>query len=535
MCVSFSLIKNHLSTAVIKRKGQVIIMNFTIIFLIILTLVSRLIGMGREMTLAYFYGATNVSDAYLMSIAVPTILVTFVVVALATSYIPSYQKHQGSEAEKNAFTNKVIGLTLIACFIIIILTLAFTPFIVRLFVSGFDDATVNLTATFIRLSVFAVFFMGLNHVLHSFMQVKEKVLLASLSGLPFNVMAITFIVLSHLFHLHLLAIGTVFAIGAQTIYLLILAKRQQFTFKPQFSLKDAEMKQLMILTAPIILANTVDQIGMIVDKNMASTFGPGAVSAFTYAARTVTATSGVFLTSIIVVTFPKISKLATKNDIVAMKDSLAESFVGLSLFIIPLIAAVAVFSHSVITVLFGRGAFDAVAISTTSDLLYFNIFFLLGNGFTQLITRVFFALKDTKTPMIFSTLTIILNILLNIVFTRWFGISGLALATSVAAFVGMLALLFMLRRKIGSLRLRRTLVSIGKIIGATGMMIGGAYVTYYHVSPFSSPISLVLAAIVGTGIYGIFLLFLRIKEVDKLIALVAEAIRKHIKNKRNEG
>ena len=505
-------------------------MNFIIIVLIILTFVSRVIGLGREMVLAYFYGASSVSDAYFMSIAIPTIMVTFVIVSLAMSYVPAYQLVDGDHRSKNIFTNKVLGLTCAICLLIIVITLIFTPQIVPLFVAGFDQETTSLTVTLTRITLIAVVFMGMNHILHSFLQVKEKVLLASLSGLPYNLIAIIFIVLSFYTNIYLLAVGSIFALGIQFLYLMLLAARQGFKLKPRFDIKDKTIRNLMLLTLPIILANTAQQIGIMVDKNLASTFGHGAVSFLAYATRISTAVLGIIVTSFLVVTFPKFAKLVTVGNMTKMKNSLAESIVGMSLFIIPAIAGVAMFAHPIVLLLFGRGAFDTYAVQTTSSLLFFHIFFLFGEGLSQLVARIFFALGDSRTPMITTVITVVINIILNFVFITFMGIAGLALATSISAIIGILLLLFLLRRKIGSLRLRETLLSLNKITGASIACAFGAYFVYHYLAPFNALIALLIAAIVGTGIYCILLLILRIREVERFIAFTLNKIAKFYKS-----
>lgn len=505
-------------------------MNFVIIGLIILTFISRIIGLGREMSLAYFHGASAISDAYLMSIAIPTIIITVFITSLATSFIPIYQKNKADLATQNLFTNKVMGLVLLASCFILIISLIFAPQIISLFVSGFDSMTMTLTVNLTRITLFAIFFMSINQILHSFMQVKEKVLLAALSSLPFNLIAILFIVISAHTHIHLLAVGTVLAMGAQTLYLLILAKRQGFRLRPSFQLKDESIYKLLILTLPIILANTVEQFGIMVDKNLASQFGPGAVSSLSYATRTSTAISGIFVTSILIVTFPKIAKLTATKNMTAMKNSMAEAIVMMSLFIIPAIAAVTMFAHPVISLLFGRGAFDYQAVSITTNLLFFYIFFLFGNGLTQLVSRTFIALGDSRTPLIVAAITVGINIVLNLLLTSFIGIVGLALATSVSALMGLAILLFLLRHKIGSLRLRKTVVSLSKITSASAIMAFGAYFIYQYVLPFNAFFALVISAMVGISIYGILLLILRIQEVDYLIVTIAKKIRERMKS-----
>lgn len=503
-------------------------MNIVIIILMGLTLLTRLVGVGREIFLAYFYGATAISDAYLMSIAIPTIIVTFIVTSLATSFIPIYQKSITNEKAQQQLTGKVMGIILMISVVIFIFSITFTRQIVILFASGFDLDAIELTVRFTRITLFAVVFMAMNQLLHAYLQVKEKVLLASLSGLPFNLVAITFIVLSFYTNHYLLPIGTVFALGLQWLYLLILAKRQHFKLRPRIRLADTQLKQLLVLALPMILASGVEQIGLVVDKNIASRFGPGAVSSLVYASRVITAFSGIIVTSVLVVTFPKIAKLQAPEARKEMKDSLAQSIIIMSLFIVPVIAAVLVFSVPVISLLFGRGAFDIEAVMVTASLLFFNIFFLFGNGLTQLVSRVFFALEDAMTPMVVAASTIGVNIVLNIMLTMVMGLAGLALATSISALLGLFVLFYLLRRKIGSLRLRSTLISLGKIVGAAVPMAVGAYFAYRAMVMFHDVLALLVAALVGMVIYGIVLLVLRIREVEDIVVFLINYLRKII-------
>jgi putative peptidoglycan lipid II flippase len=302
---------------------------------------------------------------------------------------------------------------------------------------------------------------------------------------------------------------------------------------PHFDIKDDRIRNLVILTLPIILANTVEQIGIMIDKNLASQFGPGALSSLAYATRTSTAISGIFITSILVVSFPKIAKQAADGDMTKMKNSLAESIVGMSLFLIPVIAAIVMFTQPIVSLLFGRGAFNSSAISTTSSLLFFYIFFLFGNGLTQLISRVFYALGDSKTPMIVAAGTVVINMILNFILIVFMGITGLSLATSISAFIGMLVLLFLLRHKIGSLRLRDTLISLNKITGASIAMVFGAYFIYQYLTPYNEIVALFVAAVVGIGIYGLLLLVLRIREIERLIVFILRKIEQFIKNRKD--
>lgn len=288
-----------------------------------------------------------------------------------------------------------------------------------------------------------------------------------------------------------------------------------------------------MLTLPIVLANLVEQIGIIVDKNLASDMGPGAVSSLVFATRITTAISGIFVTSILVVTFPKIAKQAAVGNMTIMKISLSESIVGMSLLLIPAIIAIFTFSRPIVVLLFGRGAFDEHAVSVTSRLLSFYIFYLFGNGLTQLISRVFYALGDSKTPMIVAGVTVAINIMLNFILISFMQITGLALAASMSAFIGMLLLLFLLRRKIGSLRMRDTMISLNKITGASIAMAFIAYFIFQYLATFNATAALFITAIAGAGIYILLLLVLRIRQMQVSIAFLLNKIEQFMKKRKD--
>lgn len=216
-----------------------------------------------------------------------------------------------------------------------------------------------------------------------------------------------------------------------------------------------------------------------------------------------------------------------------MKNSLSESIVGMSLLLIPAIIAIFTFSRPIVVLLFGRGAFDAHAVSVTSRLLSFYIFYLFGNGLTQLISRVFYALGDSKTPMIVAGVTVAINIMLNFILISFMQITGLALAASMSAFIGMLLLLFLLRRKIGSLRMRDTMISLNKITGASIAMAFIAYFIFQYLAPFNATAALFITAIAGAGIYILLLLVLRIRQMQVLIAFVLNKIEQFMKKRKD--
>lgn len=160
-------------------------------------------------------------------------------------------------------------------------------------------------------------------------------------------------------------------------------------------------------------------------------------------------------------------------------------------------------------------------IEITANALFYYSIGMIAFGLRDILSRAFYALQDTKTPMINATIAVIINIILNIVLSKYLGIGGLALATSIAAIVGTLLLFITLRKKIGGFGLKEITISFIKIIIASIIMGIIAWFTYEFLeTKLKANISLILAIGVGTLSYFILIFFMKIPEVDRTIETV---------------
>jgi len=189
-----------------------------------------------------------------------------------------------------------------------------------------------------------------------------------------------------------------------------------------------------------------------------------------------------------------------------------------SLFIIPAIVAVMIFSEPIVALLFGRGAFDEAAVSMTAGILFFYIASMFGSGIQSLLSRAFYSMQDTKTPMINATIAIILNITFNLILAPIMGITGLAMANTLAATISMILMYKSLHGKIGGLNLKVILWALAKIIFATLIMSIFSLLTYDSLLDLGSNLAFILAAMVGVISYVILILLLKFEEVQLLLS-----------------
>ncbi|MDI9456539.1 MAG: lipid II flippase MurJ, partial [Bacillota bacterium] len=251
----------------------------------------------------------------------------------------------------------------------------------------------------------------------------------------------------------------------------------------------------------------------------------GGISVLNYALRLNGFVQGIVVLSIAVAMYPLISKMAAEDNISGLKKTLSEAITGIGLLVIPCTVGAMVLAEPIIALLFGRGAFDEQAIVMTASALFFYAIGMIGIGLRQVLSRSFYALQDTKTPMINAAIGMVLNVTLNIILSRFLGIGGLALATSISAMIMSILLVANLRHKIGALGFKKITLSFIKILFASvvmGVIARGCF--SYLTITLSQNLSLLAAMAVGALSYFVIIYFMKIEDVDAVVKAVREKI-----------
>jgi putative peptidoglycan lipid II flippase len=499
------------------------------LLIMVLTILSKIFGFAREITLSYLYGASNISDAYIISTTIPRVIFGFVTVGIVAGFIPIYSKvfEKKGGKEANAFTNNLINTLFAIITVIIIIALLFTDRIVRVFASGFDDETFKIAVDFTQISLFALYFAALVSIFTGYLQIKNNYIIPPLIGLPFNIIIIISLFISTKINILALPLGFVIAIASQFFFMIYPIRKTGYNYKKIFNIKDKYLINMAFISFPIILGISVNQINILVDRTIASQIAIGGISALNYASTLNEFVQGIFVISIVTVLYPMISKMAVKNEMDGLKRSLSRAITGINLLVLPATTVSMVFSVPIVTVLFGRGAFDFQAISMTSYAFFYYSIGMIGFGLREVLSRAFYSMQDTKTPMLNAAIGMVLNIILNIILSKYLGIGGLALATSIAAIITCLLLFISLRKKIGPFGMKRMTMSFTKIILASVVMALFAKTSFnYLTSTISLDLSLLIAVIIGAIVYFVIIYFMKIDDVEVIINAIKRKIRK---------
>ncbi|RLJ75696.1 putative peptidoglycan lipid II flippase [Salisediminibacterium halotolerans] len=486
----------------------------------IISIISSIIGFFREITLSYFYGASSISDVYLIALTIPGVIFTFIGSAISSGYIPMHtriDKEYGA-AYSQYYTNNLINIIMVFCTFIVFLTFIFTEQIVLIFASGFSGETLQLAVQFTRISIFGIYFTALVNILKSYLNIRDVFVITGLIALPLNLVIISSIVMSAVFAIEILAYGSVLAVAVQVLFLLPSALKNGYKHTFVLNLKDKHINKMMLLALPIIAGNSVNQINKIVDRTIASQVAEGGISALNYADRLVWFIETVFVLSIITVIYPKISKMAADDHFEGMKTSIAKAVNAMNLLVIPAMIGFMFFSAELISFLFGRGAFDARALEMTSAGLFFYAVGMFGFGLREVLSKAFYSLQDTKTPMINGAIGMVVNIVLNVILAYYMGIAGIALATSIAAIVTALLMFISLRKKIGALGINQLLTTFVKTLFAALTMGVITKLSYEHlITVVNDIVALFLVIFAGIILYSSLIYFMKIDDVDVIV------------------
>lgn len=482
-----------------KKLGQ------STVLLMVIIIFSKLLGMLREVVLAKYFGTSNISDAYLIAISIPTLLFYFIGHALNTAYLPMFNKVRATrgESEAVAYSNNILCCAGALSLILIGALILFPQVIIKIFAAGFDDETVRITSKLIRIGAFSLLFMTAINIFSGYLQAHGNFIVPGMISIPRNVILIVSIVVASVFGVQFLGIGILVAYIAECFILIPFTVKKGYRVSLGLDLSNPDMLETAYVILPIIIGVGVGQINKIIDRSLASMVISGGISALSYASIINNAVQEVLVTGIITILFAKCAAWVAegKHDIV--KSKLNETIETFVFILIPSSFGVITLSELLVKTVLCRGQFDAESVRMTSGALCFYTCGLTFLAIRDTLVKVFYAYKETKITTISSTIAILVNLVLNIILSRWIGINGLAIATSIASALNCCILYVVLKKKIGDFGIKHHAVALLKaVLGSAAMVIAIRIFLIKIVElGFSEVTQLFLSVIIGGLVY----------------------------------
>lgn len=482
----------------------------------IITLISKLTGFVRDLALSYYFGASEVTDAYLVATSIPGTIFNLVGMGLISAYIPicTHLKEKKGDNASFFFTSRLLNFLFIICTVIFLLVFFFTKQIVHIFASGFEGDILNLTVLYTKISIFMIYFNIMTNIFSGLLQIYNKFFLVASLGIPLNIIYILGSYVAYKSGNIYLPITAIIGSAFNVLFLLHPLKKIKYKYSLNFNLKDKLLKRMMYLSIPGMIGGSLEQINYLVDRTIASRVVIGGISILNYASRLNLAVVGLLISPVITVLFPKLASCIALKKNNELKEYIQISIGYILIVSLPITFMALIFSKEIVTIVFGRGEFKDIEL-TARALSFYTIAFL-PIAVRELIVRVFYSFKDTVTPVINSGFGIIMNIVLNLLLSKYIGLSGIALATSLSLIMTSLSLIVLLEKKYKSFSFKEVAVVFIKVLVST--LIMSAVLLYLKTYMLSvSFLFIIFLNVIGIIIYLIILYFMKIKFLNDFI------------------
>ena len=484
-----------------------------------ITLLSRVMGFGRDLLLAGLFGNSVVADAFLFAYRFPALFRTLLIEeGFQAAFIPLYGAQEGQRA-KAEFAGAILVTMFAISLAIYLPTVIFMNEIMAFLAPDFQqrDNAFPLLVLLARILFSYLLFLTISAIFVNLLQANRRFIASGALPLFLNgTLIVTMLLIAifpehqwvNLFHQEIiwLAIAVLLAGFIQVIFIIHAAQRAKLKLTiPLARAAYHPIGRFLRKILPIIIAKSSVQINFLINQLLIIGTVSGALATFYYAERMMHLPVGIFIIAITTVLLPDITAHIQSNQHRARLDAENRAFIGALLLSVPIMVGFIMLSAPIMLALFQRGAFDenaALASAQVLQLLAIGIPFI---GIVKIQTIILFAHQNTKTPMQITIIGAVVNVTFALIFIHFFSYFGAALASSLSLIVqALLSLMILQRRNLYRID-KNLLMVIGKIILASllmGLMLYLIMPTIQTFIDFDTKARLgILALLIFSGIF----------------------------------
>ena len=498
-----------------------------------------LLGIIRVAAFAATFGASDSLDAFIAAQRIPEAL--FVLVAggaLGSAFIPVFSRYLIDEKHKQhawKLASVIITTSASAAAGLSILVFLFAPIFITWYTR--DIQLTSLTLNLMRIMLLTPCLFSISGLLMGVLNTHHNFILPTLAISMNNIG----LIVGALFFAHILtpmngepniyglAIGAV--LGAflhLTVQIPGIIKIKSAYIRPIFNVNIDGVREVLLLMIPRVLGLAVVQINFIVNVTLSLPMVNGSTSALTIAWQLTFFSLGLIAQSLGVALFPTLSALAADNNMLTFQDYLVIAVRHVLFLSLPVSLGLILLGEPLIALIAQRGLWTSEATIATAWALSFFAVGITGHGLLEILSRSFYALSDTWTPVVVGICAMLANILLSVILIQWVGdpnslingpFAGLALANSLTTLVEAAVLWWLIQSRIGKSLDKYTLDVVWKTAIATTSMA----IVILAINPWSSQ-QTPLIHLIGSGGLGLIAFFgtalsLRIPESQKILKL----------------
>ncbi len=507
-------------------------------------MLSRVLGLARELILAALFGAGRGMDAYITAYRAPNLLRDlFAEGALSVAFVTVFSKLGVEKSYEAAWelARKMATLALVFMSAVVVVGIIFAGPLIGILAPGFDPAKSAFAVELTRIMFPFILLVSLAALAMGMLNARNVFAVPALASSFYNLGSIFGgVTIAWLIDptfgpraLVGMAIGTLIGGFLQMAVQFPSLRKVGFRFHFDFGWGDPQVRRVLMLMLPAVIAASAVQVNVMVNSVFASYLGDGAVSWLSYAFRLMQLPLGIFGVAIATVTLPAVSKIAAGGDMVHFRATLAKAL-RLALFLtLPATVGLVLMSDPIIALIYERGKFSALDTVQTGGALDFYASGLMAYACIKVLSPAFYAIDRKWTPMVVSFVSIGFNVLLNwqLTFRLGMGHRGLALSTGLSAIANFLLLYFLMRRAAGGMQTAALAGSFARILVAGAGLAAVCIAGLHWLGPWLHGASLLdrawsLLAVIGAGavVYFGLCALLRVEEARDAVELLRRKI-----------
>ncbi len=499
---------------------------------------SNLAGLARQILIGDIFGTQGIIDAYYAAMGVPDMIFALAAGgALASAFIPTLTEFLAKDDLEGGWrlTSSIANLVVLVMAVVGALVYVFALPIVETFLAPRAAAAQQqLTADLLKVLLISPILLGLSGLVTGVLQANQSFVLPSLSSTLYwigIILGLLFFVPS--MGIFGLAWGTI--LGA-SMHLLVqipgLRKLTALRYTPTLGLKNPAVRKVGRLMLPRLFGAAVVQLNFLVSINMTSGMPEGSLTAFKNAYMVMTMPQVVIAQAISIAAFPTFSAQFARGERDELRSSLASTLRSILFLSLPAALGLILLRVPVVSMLFQRGEFDERSVALTAWALLWFALGLVSHSLLEIVVRAYYAMQDTRTPVLVGMAAMGLNVFFSLtfplLFTRagWMPHGGLAFANTVATTLEVGVLLWIMSGRLQGLQGGYVLKGTAKSVGAAAAMSAGL-VSWLGFVQGRSVWFIGLGGIAFGGfVYGLILLLLRVEEVQSLLSGIRQRFKR---------
>ncbi|TZE81717.1 murein biosynthesis integral membrane protein MurJ [Calorimonas adulescens] len=501
---------------------------------------SRILGFIRETTVANIFGTSYVTDAFYAAFTIPDLMYYLLIGgALSSGFIPVFTSYLANNREKEGWEVASIFISVVLCLLVVvtILGIIFAPYLVPLVAYKFRGETLALTIRLTRIMFSAVMMTAIAGLESGILNSYQEFTASAFGPIVYNIgIILGAVMLGTRFGVYGLAVGVVAgAFGNVLTQFFSTIRHAKGFFKFNLDVHNEGFKQIIALVIPALIGLSISQINLVVNQNIASGLAEGSITALRYANRLFQLPLGIFAMAISTAFFPSMTRQASIADYKSFKSTLSLGLRSIFFITIPSGVGLIVLSKPIVRLLFKSGSFTESDVAATAFALGFYSLGLFAHSAIQVITRGYYSIKDTRTPVIIGAMAVAFNVILNLIFVRYsnLALGGIAFSFSLSGILNMVVLLYILNKRLNGIETGRILMTIIKSTVSSLVMGAAAYYSYVYLSSIfgiESKLNQLIhtggSIIIGVIVFAAMAYILRMDELNVVLDIIKRRIKK---------